>query len=134
MRKKIIAVLDDVDKVTPADVTIPFSYKGRQYKLDLTLDNAAELDADMRKWITHARRTPPRATAAPAPTPAAPTARKPLKAKPLKARRATNSTPRVTNETIRRWAREQNMQVADRGRIPVPVRRAFVQAHPSKTK
>lgn len=51
--------VDDLDNTTLSDdarVTVPFAYRGEEFSVDLTADNAAQFDNDMSKWIEAAKR------------------------------------------------------------------------------
>lgn len=99
-----IELLDDVNGA-PADETVSFSLDGVDYEIDLTSDNSAQLREALSTWITSARRTGGRRTT-----------KKP-------ANKATNTT------AIRTWAKEQGLEVSDRGRIPNDIAEAYAKAH-----
>ncbi|MDR2348463.1 MAG: Lsr2 family protein [Bifidobacteriaceae bacterium] len=104
-------ILDDLDGSEGAE-TVIFSLDGVVYEVDLTKEHAEELRRGLEPWIKAGRRAKG----------AKPAARAGRAAKPAK--EATGDTAK-----IRTWALEQGMEVADRGRIPREVRRAYEAAH-----
>lgn len=106
-------LVDDIDGTTIEDGaggTVPFALDGVAYEIDLTAKNTKQLSEAMAMFIDHARRV------SGAPTPGRRQARK----------RATvyQHSPRE----IRDWARSNNIQVPDRGRIPKETRLQFLAA------
>jgi len=111
----------------PADTTVEFAYKGRQYSIDLTSGNEREFDDAIEPFLEAAtevtgrrkagsvkKSTPPAASAAP---------------KKKAAAAKSNSTP-TEADAIREWARGQGLQVSDRGRIADSVKAAYYAGHP----
>jgi hypothetical protein len=97
-------LVDDFDE-SEATQTVEFGYRGRQYAIDLNDEHAQEFDSLLSRYVAAARNiTQP--TAQPSPT-----------------RRGQPSRRRTAQETakIREWARDHDMKVSDRGRIPLNV-------------
>lgn len=66
-------LVDDVDKTSTAVGSVPFSFGGKEFEIDLSQEHMDEFTAQMQPWITNARKkgTPRRAihqTVAPAAT------------------------------------------------------------------
>jgi len=53
--KTIITKVDDIDG-SPAVNTFTFTWQGTKYQIDLSKAHAAELTADMQKWVSASRR------------------------------------------------------------------------------
>ncbi len=106
MRKVHVVLQDDIDGGEPAH-TLNFSLADKAYEIDLTEQNARALRDSLAPWIAAARR--------------ASTARIP----------SPRSKPRRADDTvdIRRWARENDIPVRDRGRISVDLRTRYEAAH-----
>ena len=102
-QKVTVQLVDDVDGST-ADSTVEFALDGASYQIDLSEDNAAKLRDSLAPFVAHARKTGGRKKAG------------------GKGKSNTPSTAdRERNQAIREWAREQGMQVSDRGRIPAEI-------------
>lgn len=101
-RKVEVKVLDDIDG-TPADETVTFGLDGTAYEIDLSAKHGKELRGSLEKFIGAARRmgrTGAQATG--------------------RTRRTASPAPpdRAQNRAIRDWARQQKIELSDRGRIP----------------
>jgi nucleoid-associated protein Lsr2 len=101
-----VVLQDDVDGGEPAQ-TVYFSLDGKDYEIDLTDLNAQALRDCLAPWIAAGRR---------APTPQIPEPRSRL-------RRSANTAD------IRRWADENDIPVAARGRISLDLRSQYEAAH-----
>ena len=107
MAQKVQVVLvDDLDG-SAADETVAFSLDGTSYEIDLNSAHAQELRDAIAPWISAGRRM---------------TARRPAS----RARRGA-STPAASSDAaeVRAWAKANDIEVPDRGRIPAKVREAF---------
>ena len=106
MRKVQVVLQDDINGQEPAQ-TVYFSLDGKTYEIDLTEQNAKALRDAFAPWIAAARR----ASTAAIPSP--------------------RSKPRRSTQTvdIRRWAKENDIPVASRGRLPVDLRARYEAAH-----
>src|SRR3954447_11316885 len=97
-------LVDDFDE-SEATQTVEFRYRGRQYAIDLNNEHAEEFDSLLSRYVEAARDiTQPAAQQSPT-------------------RRERPSRRRSAQETarIREWARNHDMKVSDRGRIPLHV-------------
>lgn len=106
MRKVQVVLQDDINGEEPAH-TLHFSLDGTSYEIDLTDQNAAELRNCLAPWIKAARRT--HAGRIP------------------EARPKPGRAPDTVD--IRRWARENDIPVSDRGRISIDLRTRYEAAH-----
>ncbi|MGW1680158.1 histone-like nucleoid-structuring protein Lsr2 [Saccharopolyspora sp. NPDC002376] len=111
-QKVTVQLVDDVDG-TQAETTIEFTLDGVSYEIDLSADNAAKLRDSMESFVANARKTG---------------GRKRTATKPGKASSTPSTADRERNQAIREWARNQGMQVSDRGRIPAEIVEAFDNA------
>lgn len=100
-RRTIVTLEDDLDG-GPAAGTFRFGIGGAEYEIDLSEKNAAKFRKQLAPFIEHARkagRTPrgPRRTAA----------------------------SRQHSRDIRAWAKEQGIELSERGRIPASIVEAY---------
>ena len=103
-RKTRIVLIDDINGEL-GDETIKFGLDGIDYEIDLSAENAAKLREVIDPWIQAGRRVGGR-------------------------RVAGTDTQKVSDASkIRAWAREQNMQVSEKGRISAKVRSAYYRTH-----
>ncbi|WP_130866243.1 histone-like nucleoid-structuring protein Lsr2 [Acidipropionibacterium timonense] len=99
-----VDLVDDLDGTT-AEESVNFALDGVSYIIDLSSANAAQLREDLAKWVGAARRTGGRRT------------------------RGHRPTGGPTANEIRRWARDNGLEVSDRGRVSNEVREAYDRAH-----
>lgn len=95
-------LVDDFDGETEAE-TITFSYRGTAYEIDLSDENADELDELLAPWIEVARE-------------ASPNGRTPKK-------RRKRGGPSDTD--VRAWAKSKGIKVKPRGRLPEELRQRY---------
>jgi hypothetical protein len=105
-----IILVDDIDG-SDADETVSFSLDGKDYEIDLTEKNAKKLRDALAPYVAHAR-----------------------KASGSRRRGRSgggggSSAGGATPAEIRAWARENGMDVPDRGRVSEEVRAAYAAAH-----
>lgn len=98
MARKVMLV-DDLDG-SPADETVSISYKGAEYTLDLSRDNAEALDGVLRPFLSKATRN-------------------------SKKRTRSSAADKAKNDSIREWARATGHEIPMRGRIPESIRHAY---------
>ena len=108
VQRVITERFDDFDG-SPAVETVRFGYAGREYEIDLNEEHAAALDEAFALYVEHARRAD---------------GVKPRRARPAEERRSPEEL-----RAIRRWAREQGLQVSDRGRIAADIVAKYDAAH-----
>lgn len=102
-RKTKVTLIDDIDG-SEATTTIGFALDGVSYEIDLNEENATELREGLARWIEHGRRTGGRA------------------------RRGAGAGRSSESKRIREWARENGLEVSDRGRISAEIRQAYAAA------
>lgn len=101
----------------PATVKRVLGLDGDEVSLDLTEENATELDNLLVRYFkvgTKVEKVPAKRT------------RKAASA------RAPHTPERERSAEIREWAESQGMEISKRGRIPTNVTEAFYQAYPDK--
>lgn len=104
----IFTVADDFDGSTPAE-TVRFSVAGRDYEIDLSEQNRAELDAVLADFETAMKKyTDVARSAGRASTPS-----------------KASSSSSVDASKVRLWAVDNGFDVKDRGRIPAEVMDAY---------
>lgn len=105
-RKVLVQLVDDIDG-SDATETVTFGLDGIQYEIDLNAKHAEELRSSMQSWVSSARRASGR----------------------RQGRETSRGTRRASGDSdasrIRAWAREQGIEVSDRGRIPAELRARF---------
>lgn len=107
-RTTVVELIDDVSGGA-AEETVGFALDKVNYEIDLSRENAERLREDLAGWIGAARRVS------------------------VRSKRARSSQPDPDIPRIRRWAREQGMDVAHRGRIAAELREAFYAAQKADT-
>jgi hypothetical protein len=95
--------IDDIDGGA-AEGTVRFSLDGTEYEIDLNAQHSEELRSALGRYVTHARKV-------------GGTARRGRVAG--RAGRGAASTLNTTE--IRNWARENGIDIKDRGRVPADV-------------
>ncbi|WP_026341667.1 histone-like nucleoid-structuring protein Lsr2 [Actinomadura atramentaria] len=104
----MVTLVDDIDG-GEAEETVHFSLDGAAYSIDLSTKNAERLRDGLEPFVKRARRVQART------------------AKPGRAPRTADSRERPAE--IRAWARAQNIEVNERGRIPANVIEQYEAAH-----
>jgi hypothetical protein len=112
-RKETVVTLDDLSGASGAKLK-KFGLDGVSYEIDLTDDNARQLDEALAEYVSAARKA--------IDTPATRSAAR-------KADAAELAANREQNRRIKQWARENGYPVSDRGRIPVNVLAAWKDAN-----
>src|ERR1700733_5066805 len=107
--------IDDIDGGA-AEGTVRFALDGTEYEIDLNGKHSEELRSALGKYVTHARKvggsTRRTATAA----------------------RGGRRSSTVDTVAVRAWAREQGVDIKDRGRVPADVVAKYeARAHPRAT-
>ena len=109
MAQKVEVHLEDDLDGGPADDTVTFALDGKDYEIDLSTTNAEKLREALRPFAEAGRKTT--RSGSPRRTPS----------------RASGSDPDTAK--IRAWAKENDYEVSDRGRIHQHVRDAYYAAH-----
>lgn len=105
MAQRVHVVLEDDLDGSKAEETVKFGLDGSSYEVDLSKKNAARLRDSLNKYVEVARRTQTKRSS----------------------RRRRSSGPSAAE--IRQWARENGMDVSERGRVPEEVRAAYEAAN-----
>lgn len=114
---QVVRLVDDIDPAIEDGVeTVQISYGGTDYEIDLGKEHRDTLDEVMKNWLAHARRVG--ATSG-------------RLARGHGAATGTRPARRDRAQTghIRQWARDQGMEISERGRIPADVMAKYQQAH-----
>ena len=106
----------DWDGVSEAHKTVHFSYEGKHYEMDLSVDAHNMVHGRMGEFIGKARevKAPGRGAGRPRGRGVA---------------RPATATDKVRLNAIREWARANGYTVADRGRIPSHIEAAYDAKH-----
>jgi hypothetical protein len=114
-QKTTVQLVDDIDGSEAAE-TVSFGLDGNSYEIDLSEEHASSLREVLSRFIVSARR-----------------AGSDGGGRRSGGRRgsgtSTSSSHRQRTAEIRRWAREQGMEVNERGRIPNQIVQAYDAAH-----
>jgi hypothetical protein len=102
MRRIIQQLIDDLDG-SSADETVSFGLDGRDYTIDLSTKNAYVLRTALDLYVEHGQRVSTRIGGRSAARPSVVA--------------ATSKIVRDERDQVRRWAQEQGLSVAPRGRI-----------------
>jgi hypothetical protein len=100
----VVTVTDDLDG-SEAEETISFALDGTEFEIDLSKAHAKDLRGALAPYIKVARKSGRRRAG----------------------RRRTAGSDKDETKAIRVWARQQGMEVSDRGRIPAEIQRAYKQ-------
>ncbi|WTX01055.1 Lsr2 family protein (plasmid) [Streptomycetaceae bacterium NBC_01309] len=101
-------LVDDLDETTVADVErVSFAYGKTQYEIDLSPEHRRLLETALEPFITHGRK---------------------VRAPKPKQGAATRPGDELSDEAMRRWARERGIEVPQRGPVG-KVRDAYAAAH-----
>ena len=103
VQRRAIHLIDDLDGGR-ADETVRFSLDGRDYEIDLSVDNAHLLRDALQPYVSVARRTGMHR----------------LAHTPRDGEPASDDS-----QEIRAWARARGLEVSNRGRIPAYLRQAY---------
>ena len=92
--------IDDIDG-SEAEGTIRFALDGAEYEIDLSADHTGALRTTLGTYIAHARRVGGAPRRAP--------------------RGGRKSASPIDTVAVRAWAREQGIDIKERGRVPASV-------------
>lgn len=106
----VVHMKDDLDD-SEATQTIHFSLDNKDYVIDLNDKNAEAFRAKLAVYIEAGRKRDSAAAAA----------------KPRRA--ARGAAAEVDPAAVREWARENNLEVSDRGRVSGNLIKAYHEAH-----
>lgn len=96
-RRTVVTLTDDLDG-GQAEETLRFGIDARDYEIDLSRKNAARFRKEIAPFVEHARR-----------------------AGRAQRRTVRTAASRRRSHDIRAWAKEQGIELSERGRIPASV-------------
>jgi hypothetical protein len=107
---------DDFDNELEANETVTYALDGTTYEVDLSDENAMRLRTELQKWINVSRKV----------------------SGPVGRRHAVpNGRPSggagLPLAEIRAWAKDNGLEVPDRGRVSAAIVRAWTAAQPAAT-
>ncbi|WP_432491677.1 histone-like nucleoid-structuring protein Lsr2 [Kineococcus auxinigenes] len=111
-QRTTVVLTDDVDG-GEASETVRFGLEGTHYEIDLNAENAQRLRRALSLYVEHGRRVGGRRSA-PAAGSSSP--------------RSGEGTDAVDGAAVRAWAKENGIEVSDRGRIKAEVVERYKQA------
>jgi hypothetical protein len=97
--------VDDIDG-SEAEGTVRFGLDGANYEIDLSVVHSEELHKALAPCIAHARKTSATRHAA-------------------RGRRIASA---ISTHMVREWAKEQGIEIKDRGRVPADIVEKYRQA------
>ena len=100
-----IVLVDDIDD-SDAEETVTFGLDGKEYAIDLNAKNARKLRDALAPYVAHGRSVSGRG-----------------------GRRSAAKASGAAPSEIRAWARDNGMDVPERGRVSAAVREAYAAAH-----
>ncbi len=106
-----VMITDDIDG-SPDAQTLRFAYQGQQFEIDLAENNQAAFLASLRPFIAAARADPGR-----------------RRQRGTRGKRRSGSSLSVDLASVRAWARQQGIDIAERGRIRADVLERYAAAH-----
>lgn len=115
-KQTTVTLTDDIDGSEAAE-TVPFALDGKFYEIDLSAENADELRDALAGYVESARKVAASGGSA-----------------PRRASSPGSSTDREQNQKVRTWARDNGIQVAERGRIKAEVVAAYNADDPQMAK
>ena len=97
--------VDDIDG-GEAEGTVRFGFDGADYEIDLSVANSEELHKALAPYIAHARKVGGTRRAA----------------------RGRRNASAIDTHRVREWAREQGIEIKERGRVPADIMEKYHQA------
>ncbi|MET9614534.1 histone-like nucleoid-structuring protein Lsr2 [Kitasatospora indigofera] len=116
MAQRVQVILEDDLDGGSADETVTFALDGVAYEIDLKSTNADKLRGLLAPYVEKGRKQSGRLTSA-------------RRSSGRAAARPAAGAPDTAK--IRAWAKEQGLEVNDRGRVPSTVREAYESANAS---
>ena len=107
MAQKIqVLFIDDIDG-GEAEGTVRFALDGTDYEIDLSTEHSGELRDALKNYIAHARK---------------------VGGSSRRAARGTRKLSSIDTVAVRAWARENGIDIKERGRVPAEVVAKYRQA------
>jgi hypothetical protein len=98
--------VDDIDG-SEAEGTVRFGLEGTDYEIDLSVAHSEELHKALAPYIAHARKTGGARPAA----------------------RGRRNASAIDTHKVREWAKEQGIQIKERGRVPADIVEKYREAN-----
>jgi hypothetical protein len=119
-QKTLVQLVDDIDG-SEAEESVTFALDGTSYEIDLTNQHAAALRDALAPYVGAARKASGGAS----------NGRRNSGGRRESGANggSASSSDRERTATIRQWAREQGMDVNERGRVPNKIVQAYDAAH-----
>lgn len=102
-----VVVSDDLDGSDGAE-TVAFGLDGVTYEIDLSDKNRAKLEKAFAPYVEHGRR---------------------VRQRHRRSGPGSSAGPRIDRAAVRAWAREQGLQVSERGRISAEIMTQYEASH-----
>jgi len=106
-RSVAVVVTDDLDGSQDAE-TVTFALDGVTYEIDLSADNRTRLERDFAPYIQAGRR---------------------MTRSRNRSSQGRSTSPRIDRAAVRAWAKENGLQVSERGRISADLMSQYEAAH-----
>jgi hypothetical protein len=106
-RRTVVMLTDDIDG-SEATETVRFGLDGRDYEVDLSKKNAKSLLDGLKRYVDVGRKAGGRRTTRSG---------------------SGGGSDRAQLSAMRAWARQQGMEVSERGRISARIQEAYNKAH-----
>jgi hypothetical protein len=106
-RSVAVVVTDDIDGSPDAE-TVTFGLDGVTYEIDLSTGNRARLERDFAPYIEAGRR---------------------ISRGRNRGSQGRSAGPRIDRAAVRAWAKENGIQVSERGRISAQLMSQYEAAH-----
>ena len=117
-QKTLVQLVDDIDG-SEAEETVPFGLDGTSFEIDLSGKHATALREELAPYIVAARKAGGSGG----------NGRRGGGRRASGGASSPSGSDRQRTQAIREWAREQGMEVNDRGRVPSRVVEAYEAAH-----
>ncbi|GAB3242463.1 Lsr2 family protein [Kineococcus gypseus] len=124
-QRTTVVLTDDVDG-GEASETVRFGLEGTQYEIDLSSENAEKLRRALSPYVEHGRRVGGR-RGSPSPSGSS-SSSSGSSSSGSSGSRAPSDGDGVDGAAVRAWARENGIEVSDRGRIKSEVVEQYKQA------
>ena len=123
-QRTTVVLTDDVDG-GEASETVRFGLEGTHYEIDLSSENAEKLRRALSPYVEHGRRVGGRRGS---PSSASSSGSSGSSSSGSSGGRAASDGDGVDGAAVRAWARENGIEVSDRGRIKSEVVEQYKQA------
>lgn len=128
-----LRLIDDIDRETVAAEKVLFSYRGKDYEIDLSAEHASKFDDQMEFWLEYARKAGTTARVVSTATTSRPVSvgqqERPEWSDPVGCSHAERDEYRKMRRDAREWALSNGWpHLGDLGRLPVDAYVAWKEA------